>query len=119
MRKGFIWQQSDKADAWQTMDEDSSGPHCSCGTGMDDSRLCFCLAGSFCRQTLAPSSAFTSYGLVVLGSAHTSPSLGGSADPGFQQTTWATRPSAYPSEPGGRVLLRLSPGHASGRVWDR
>src|SRR5215467_8903551 len=119
MPKEFIWQPSDNPQDWHTIDEESCWPSRAGGSGMDDSRLCICLAGSLCRQTLAPSTAFTSYAVVVLGFAHTSHSLDGPADSGFQETTWPTRPSAYPYEPRGRIRLPLSPGGASRRVWDR
>src|SRR6185436_3312842 len=116
--KEFIWQQSDNPQDWHAMDEDSSGPSRAGGSGMDDSRVCVCLAGSLCRQTLAPSSAFVSYAVVVMGSAHTPHSLDRPADPSFQQTSWPTSPSAYSSEPRGRVRLCLSPRGASRHVWD-
>ena len=89
------------------MDEDLSEPRCPCGSGMDDSRLCVCLAGSLYRYRLAPRSASFSYALVVLGYGHTSHSLGGPADPRFQAIC-PTSSGAFPSEPAGDVCVRLS-----------
>src|SRR5690348_6073372 len=100
------------------MDEDAPGPLCSCGSGMDDSRLCLCLAGSLPRHRLAPRPAFISYAMVVLGHRHTCHSLGGSADPRFQQATWATNSGAFDSEPAVDVCVRLCFGGGSRRIRD-
>src|SRR5205814_5928631 len=80
--KEFIWRQNDKP--WHTLDENASGPCCTCGFGMDDSRLCVCLAGSLYRHGPAPRPLCISHDLVVLGFGHPSHSLGGPADPRFQ-----------------------------------
>ena len=55
-----------------------------CGSGMDASRLCVCLAGSRCRGRPAPRSALVADAMVVLGHRHASHSLGGPADSHFQ-----------------------------------
>src|SRR5215475_2016000 len=109
----------DKHDDWQTMDEDSSRPHCSCGNSMDDSRLCVCLAESRERHRQALRSAFISYAVVVLGYRHAFDSLGGPEDPRFQEATWPASSGASPPKPAGDVCLRLSFGNAPccGRNW--
>src|SRR5271154_2213588 len=118
IRKGFIWQQSDKPDGWQTMDEESSGPRCCCGSGMDDSRLSVCLTGPLFRHGQASRSALISYAVVVLGSGHTSHPLGGPEDPHFPQATCPTSSRAFASQLAGDVCVRLSFGGSSRRLRD-
>src|ERR1051325_1195746 len=100
------------------MDEDASGPRCSCGSRMDNSRVRLCLASSLPRPRGAPRSASISYAMVVLGHRHTSHSLGGPADPRFQQATCPTNSGAFDSEPDGDVRLRLCFGGGSRRGRD-
>ena len=99
----FIWQQSDKPGGWQTMDEDLSGPRCSCGSGMDDSRLCFA-AGSLLAATVSRSAyplRCWSWGLV------TPLILWADRQIRFQQATCPTSSGAFPSEPASDVCVCL------------
>src|SRR5215469_7614045 len=99
------------------MDEDPAGPPCSCGSDMDDCRVCVCLARSLCRRQPAPRSAFVSYVVVVLGFAHTFHSLGGPAHPRLQQTC-PTSSGAFLSEPAGDLSVRLCLGGGPRRIGD-
>src|SRR5438067_216223 len=89
------------------MDEDPSGPPRPCGSGMDDSRLCVCLAGPFRRYWLAAGSARIVGVLVALGYPHAAHSLGGPAAPIFQQAACPTNFGASASEPAGNIGLHL------------
>src|SRR5579862_8186611 len=98
------------------MDEDSSGPHCSYSTGMDDSRLLVCVAGSLFRRRPASCSAAISYALVVLGYGYATHLLGGPEDPRFPQAACPAGSGAFSSEPAGDGWVRLSVGRRSRSV---
>src|SRR5215467_1480902 len=98
------------------MDEDPFGPCCSCRSGMDDSRLSVCLAGSLCRYRPASCSAPFSYDLVVLGYGHPAHRFGGPEDPRIQQTICSASSGPSGSEPAADVWVRVSFGDGSGRV---
>ena len=69
--------------------------------------------------TTGSNAALFSYAMVVVAPGHPSDSLGGPADPRFEQATRPAGSGAFTSKPADHGRIRLFIRRPSGRVWDR
>ena len=119
IRKGFIWRQVTNPMAGKQWMKTRPGRAALAALAWTMLGCVFALPDLSSRRGPAAVSAVVSYALVVLGSGHASHSLGGPADPRFQQATGPASSGAFPSEPAGDVGVRLCFGGGSRRVRNR